>query len=126
VLGRWCPGAAPVIIRISLTEVFTTEQIEAAICNEETCGADLFHVASISADQHGRLVLALGGDGERLGACQGACAIAVLDATSFDRLNVWVVDASDGASGMLIAEDDGIVVSCCGSVHVLPPYGDAA
>ena len=120
-LARWSPGAPPLVERISLNEVFTAEQIEAATCDEETCGADLFHVASIRVGRQGRLVVALGGDGESLGACQGACAIAVFDGASLARRSVQVVDSTDGASGMLLAADDGVLVDCCGSIHVLRP-----
>lgn len=120
-LARWRPGGAPALNCVPLSDVFQSSQIDAALADEDTCGADIFDVAALRFAPAGHLVIALGGDGERLGACQGACAIAHADAASLQFLRVQVVDECDGATGMLVTEDGGVVVNCCSSLYVLAP-----
>lgn len=120
-LAKWQPGGALTLKSVPLSHVFRSSQIEAALADEDTCGADIFDVAALRVAPDGHLVVALGGDGERLGACQGACAIAHADAASLELLQVQVVDECDGATGVLVAADGGVVVNCCDSLHVLAP-----
>ena len=121
VFARWQPGSPPNVHRIPLTDIFEQAEIERAFADEEHCGADVFRVASIRVSLEGRVVLALGGDGERLGACQGTCAIAELDPTTLGIVQSQVVDEFDGACGLLLGDDGFAVASCCDSVHVLEP-----
>jgi hypothetical protein len=120
-LAKWQPHGALALQNVPVGDVFQASQIEAVLAEEDTCGADIFDVATVRIAPDGHLVVALGGDGETLGACRGACAIAHVDIASLRLLHVQVVDEWDGATGMLVAADGGVIVNCCSSVHVLAP-----
>ncbi|HEV7507635.1 MAG TPA: hypothetical protein VGS07_22315 [Thermoanaerobaculia bacterium] len=119
VMARWTPGGRPTQRVLPMSDVFSRSTIERVLADEDCCGADLFHVAAIDLQTGGKVVVALGGDGERLGACQGACAVALFDPSTLELLQSEVINETDGANGMLLAPDGGIIVNCCGSLHVV-------
>jgi hypothetical protein len=106
------------IVQQPLEDVFATDVIENAAA-DECCGVDIFHVARIQPLEQNHLLLALGGGGEELGACQGASAVALLRA---DRLHeAWqtaLVDTRDGISGMAVLSDGRLLLDLCGELRL--------
>jgi len=110
--------ATPSVVQHPLGEVFATEVIENALA-DECCGIDICHIARIQALDRNHLLLALGGGGEELGACQGASAVAVLRADRFhDPWRAALVDTLEGISGMAVLSDGRLLLDLCGELRL--------
>jgi len=128
VVARWSPvdNQFRKTVTYALEDFFSSELIKRHLDYEDDCGADIFEVASIRlVDDQSMAVLALGGDGERIGAHQSASAVAMLDTKTLSVNHFCVVDEHDGASGLLLAPDGAIILNCCSSVHVVRFDGPA-
>jgi hypothetical protein len=64
-------------------------------------------------------VVTLGGDGQELADYQSVCAAGILEMSKLDNWTTQVIDSSDGASGLILAPDGGIVLDCGGTIRIL-------
>lgn len=86
---------------------------------EEDCGNDLHEVADLVWIQpRRRLLVVLGGNGEALGACQGATAVGVLDLAAPESLVSQLLDDGSGCSGTC-RDGDGRILVEAGDVYFL-------
>ena len=84
----------------------------------------IFHVGRIEPIGADRYLLALGGGGEQLGACDGAGAVALVSTAA--ETATWqsqVLDRHDGISGMQVLPDNRVVCDFCGDLRVYS-FGD--
>lgn len=99
---------------------FSDEQINYALADEECCGADIHHVSNIFYSvKQDAVVCTLGGHGQRLGACQGVSAVALVERTPNTKWRSMVLDQADGNSGLLSVDDRTFVAQCFGAIRVV-------
>jgi len=109
----------PHISECPLGRVFAGEVICRYEDDEGGCGNDIHHVARIEPLTETTALVALGGDGEELGACEGAAALGVVHSDRPD--NSWttqIIDELDGVSGLLRLPDGRILVDLCGDMRI--------
>ncbi len=104
------------MLEIPLDSVFTPDKIE-DVALDECCGNDLFEVAKILPFKGDQFFLGLGGNGEGLGACQGASALAVADMAD-SSWHTQVVDLEDGISGLMMLGAEKLLADFCGDIRI--------
>jgi len=108
---RLSDEAVEPVAELSWSAVADEELVARCESDAEHCGFDLGDVANLVVEGP-RALVALGGDGEQLGACQSACALALVS-LSDGVLRVALVDRDNGSSG-LAPLGDGCYLSDCG------------
>ena len=97
---------------------FSEARIDRAREDGETCGYDLASVADMVVLDDDTVAVALGGDGDDLGACYSACVVGVLSLAS-GRLVTQQVDDESGCAGLIKAPDGALLLDCGGALRVL-------
>jgi hypothetical protein len=118
-----------VLREIPLTACFTDEAIASAHADDEDCGFDLDRISALQWRFPDRvLVFTLGGHGEHLGACQGACAVGIFTLATKELL-LEAIDDDDGCSGLQPCADGAFLLDCGGTLRVFTltaPRGTSA
>lgn len=108
----------PHITEHALDRVFSAARIERAM-DDEGCGMDIHHIARMEMLSSSTMLVALGGEGEGLGACHSASALGLI---RVDAPGVpWVtrlVDEHDGTSGLWLLPGARVVVDFCGDIRI--------
>jgi hypothetical protein len=100
-----------------LQGVFSAQTVARAF-EDECCGIDIFHVARIERLTRSSLLVALGGGGEELGACQSAAALGFVNLERPDEpWRTQVVDEHDGISGLVRTSERQLAIDFCGDLR---------
>lgn len=118
-VAAWAWGGDPAVLWGSTPEACFTEQQLFVSRDDECCGNDVDQIADLAVNRDGSTALvAIGGDGDRLGACQGACRVGLLSLGT-GAFRSRLVDDSDGCSGVLPMDDGAWLVDCGGTLRAL-------
>ncbi|MDB4928295.1 MAG: hypothetical protein JWM10_779 [Myxococcaceae bacterium] len=107
----------------ALNDCFSADRLALAEEDGQCCGYDLDEVADlVSSDDGATVLVALGGDGDTMTACHGACIAGVL-ALDDGSFRGRLIDDEDGCTGALSMSPGSWLVDCGGKLRVLRVRG---